>query len=72
MAWEPKPEVVETMARWLYRKEHPEVLDWEADERAAEPSRPAATAREADVRTDYEARARQMLIVARQNSGGGG
>lgn len=72
MAWEPKPEVVEVMARWLYRKENPEVLDWEADERAAEPSRPGTTAKESDVRTEYEARARQMLLIARANSGSGG
>ena len=72
MAWEPKPEVVETMARWLFRKEHPEVLDWEADERAAEPKRPATTSKDEDIRTDYEARARQMLIIARSNSGSGG
>lgn len=72
MSWEPKPEVVEAMARWLYRKEHPDVLDWEAEERAAEPQRPSSTAREPDIRSDYEARARQMLIVARSNSGSGG
>ena len=72
MAWEPKPEVVDAMARWLYKKEHPEVLDWEADERAAEPKRPATTSKDEVIRTDYEARARQMLIIARSNSGSGG
>ncbi|RXF73742.1 hypothetical protein [Hansschlegelia zhihuaiae] len=72
MSWEPKPEVVEVMARWLFRKEHPDVLDWEADERAAEPTKPPATAREPDVKSEYEERARQMLIVARMNSGSGG
>lgn len=72
MSWEPKPEVVEVMARWLFRKEHPDVLDWEADERAAEPNKPPATAREPGVKSEYEERARQMLIVARMNSGSGG
>lgn len=72
MPWEPKSEVVEAMARWLYKKENPDVLDYEADERAAEPRRPATTSKDEDIRTDYEARARQMLIIARSNSGGGG
>ncbi len=48
------------------------MLDWEADERAAEPKRPATTSKDEVIRTDYEARARQMLIIARSNSGGGG
>lgn len=72
MAWEPKPEVVEAMARWLYRKENPNILDYEADERAAEPKRPVTTSKDEVIRTDYEARARQMLIIARTNSGSGG
>lgn len=72
MAWEPKPEVVDVMARWLFRREHPDVLDWEADETAAAFGRPAATAKDPDIRSDYEERARQMLIVARSNSGSGG
>lgn len=72
MDWEPKPEVVEVMARWLFRKEHPEVLDWEAEERAAEPARPPVTAKDPAIRSEYEERARQMLIVARMNSGSGG
>jgi len=72
MPWEPKPEVVEAMARWLYNKENPQILDYEADERAAEPRRPATTAKDDVVRTDYEDRARQMLIIARMNSGSGG
>jgi hypothetical protein len=54
------------------QKGAPEVLDWEADERAAEPKRPATTSKDEVIRTDYEARARQMLIIARSNSGGGG
>lgn len=72
MTWKPKEEVVEVMALWLFRKEHPDVLDWEADERAADPKRPSTTAKEADVRTEYEERARQMLTIARMNSGSGG
>ncbi len=72
MPWEPKPEVVDVMARWLFRKEHPDVLDWEAEEKAAEPKRPTSTAKEAEIRSEYEERARQMLIIARKNSGSGG
>lgn len=72
MPWEPRPEVVDVMARWLFRKEHPDVLDWEAEEKAAEPDRPTTTAKEADIRSEYEERARQMLIIARRNSGSGG
>lgn len=72
MAWEPKPEVVDVMARWLFRREHPDVLDWEADEMAAKPGRPSTTAKDTDIRSEYEERARRMLIVARSNSGSGG
>ena len=83
MAWEPKPEVVEVMALWLFHKEHPDVLDWEADEKAADEKLAAARAAKAGAndglpspagaaRTEYEERARAMLMVARRNSGSGG
>lgn len=84
MAWEPKPEVVEVMALWLFHKEHPDVLDWEADEKAADEKLAAARAAKVGAnaegppspagaaRTEYEERARAMLIVARRNSGSGG
>lgn len=72
MGWEPKPEVIDVMAKWLFHKEHPDVLDWEAEDKAAEPKKPVSTAKEPDIRSEYEARARQMLIIARRNSGSGG
>jgi len=81
MGWEPKKEVVEVMALWLFHKEHPDVLDWEADEKAADEkiaaekagrTAPQAPSPAGGARTEYEERARAMLIVARQNSGSGG
>lgn len=84
MGWEPKKEVVEVMALWLFHKEHPDVLDWEADEKAADAevaARKAAAAGRAAgqpptnpgaARTEYEERARAMLMIARSNSGSGG
>lgn len=84
MTWEPKKEVVEVMALWLFRKEHPDVLDWEADEKAADEklaaekaAKSAATGQttptpQGAARTEYEERARAMLMIARRNSGSGG